>query len=517
MPSIKVHEKALAHLSRGLYRSPASALRELVSNAWDANATYVRIDTNYPNFYQLTIEDNGDGFTKEEFTRLMNGGIGNSLKRPKNLKLKYGRPLIGRLGIGMLGIAQLCGAFTIVSKTKRGSGFRARVHLYDLLKEKLDKDSKDVVKKSKDPNDQPYQEVDVGVYDFEDFAAESYKQGTMLIADDVHPTFIKTFRDSLDYEDFREPPLDWTKALDIVARIHSLQQLGDYWRLLWELSASCPIPYVGEDALPEKLAKPEHDRLTAYNFRLLVDGIDLRKPIHLRNNPNGYSTWPIPVQEKVVYGRTLKFHGYILVQEGQQLRPDELRGILIRIKDVGVGYYDISLLDYRFNEGPRSRWVTGEIFVEEGLEDALNVDRDSFNRFHPQFRTIQQFIHELLRERVFPETYTKIDVRSKAKHEEKTKARASHLQSLLETTARKPVKVVENPSRGNVADKAKLKVSSGSLAIQLPTQNALKTKKTNRHLASAILAIFELSMNETSAEQRRETFTKLLLDLLSKW
>jgi HSP90 family molecular chaperone len=51
MPQIRVHERALAHLSRGLYRSPASALRELVSNAWDANATRVEIDTNYPNFF----------------------------------------------------------------------------------------------------------------------------------------------------------------------------------------------------------------------------------------------------------------------------------------------------------------------------------------------------------------------------------------------------------------------------------------------------------------------------------
>jgi hypothetical protein len=46
MPKIIVHEKALAHLSRGLYRSPASALRELVSNAvahpvpWTQDKTY---------------------------------------------------------------------------------------------------------------------------------------------------------------------------------------------------------------------------------------------------------------------------------------------------------------------------------------------------------------------------------------------------------------------------------------------------------------------------------------------
>src|ERR1700751_615791 len=110
MPHIRVHEKALGHLSRGLYRSPASALRELVSNAWDANATMVTINTNYPNFYQLSIEDNGNGFNKKDFEQLMQGGIGNSQKRPADLKLLNGRPVIGRFGIGMLGIAQMCGA-----------------------------------------------------------------------------------------------------------------------------------------------------------------------------------------------------------------------------------------------------------------------------------------------------------------------------------------------------------------------------------------------------------------------
>src|SRR5713226_6959464 len=98
MPKIKVHEKALAHLSRGLYRSPASALRELVSNAWDANATHVLIDTNYPSFTQIAVQDNGHGFSRQEFEKLMEGGIGNSEKRALDEPLIHNRPLIGRLG-----------------------------------------------------------------------------------------------------------------------------------------------------------------------------------------------------------------------------------------------------------------------------------------------------------------------------------------------------------------------------------------------------------------------------------
>src|SRR5215470_6873368 len=181
MPKIRVHEKALGHLTKGLYRSPASALRELVSNAWDANARVVRINTNFPNFFQISIEDNGDGFTRAEFEQLMNAGIGNSPKRSDELILINDRPVIGRLGIGMLGIAQICGGFTITSTPKEGEGFKARNRLYDLLKEKLDTEDPAVVTEE----DQRVTEVSVGEYSFEEYDESRRKPGTVLIADQV--------------------------------------------------------------------------------------------------------------------------------------------------------------------------------------------------------------------------------------------------------------------------------------------------------------------------------------------
>ena len=66
----------------------------------------------------------------------------------------------------------------------------------------------------------------------------------------------------------------------------------------------------------------------------------------------------------------------------------------------------------RINEGPRSRWLTGEIYVSEGLEDALNIDRDSFNKFHPQYKALQTYIHNILQKTIFPRVYKQIEVRS---------------------------------------------------------------------------------------------------------
>jgi len=500
-----VHEKALAHLSRGLYRSPASALRELVSNGWDANATTARITTNYPNFFQLSVDDNGDGFSRNDFSRLMGGGIGNSDKRPQQRALINDRPVIGRLGIGMLGIAQICGAFTITSKMKDGTGFRARVNLYDLLKQKLDRDDPEVV---------TAKEVDVGTYEFDEkFDLSRAKRGTSIVADDVHPTFVRAFQQSLQAPKFKEPPRDWRKALEVFSSVHTIQELGDYWRLLWELSASCPIPYVSSTAVPNGLVRDEQEKLESYNFKVIVDGIELHKPVWLKGNPGGYTARPIPEERLTPYGNTVRFHGYIAVQEGIQLYPDELRGLLVRIKNVAIGYYDPSMLDYRYNEGPRSRWLTGEIFVTEGLEDALNIDRDSFNRFHPQFRAIQEYVHKVLQDDVFPAVYKQIDVRSNARAEVRRVARTDHLSKVLSSVTAERVAIKRAGSRKEVV----VKKSSRGIDVSLPAEEQLPTKKTNRPLAAAILAIFELAMKESDPQRKREVFREALLELLAKW
>jgi HSP90 family molecular chaperone len=113
---IKLSSKTLVHISSGLYRNTANALKELVSNSFDADAHVVHINTNYPEFDVLTCSDDGDGMELKEFIRLMDGGIGDSMKRvdetdvaPK--RTKSGRPVIGRIGIGMLAIAQVCFEF----------------------------------------------------------------------------------------------------------------------------------------------------------------------------------------------------------------------------------------------------------------------------------------------------------------------------------------------------------------------------------------------------------------------
>jgi len=516
MPKIRVGEKALAHLSRGLYRSPASALRELVSNAWDARATEVRIDTNYPSFLQLVVTDNGEGMTIEQFTALMEGGIGNSGKRTNPQPSSSQRPVIGRIGIGMLGIAQICGNFTVTSKPRHGRGFRARIHLYDVLKERLDRDDPSLIH-SKELEGATFEIVDVGQYEFEEFTPREWDQGTTIASDDLHTHFSTAFRDSLKFEAFRKPKTTWNGCLHTVSGVRSLQELGDYWRLLWELATASPVRYITAEAVPDGLISDEQKKLISCDFQVYIDGIDLAKPVWLRGNAGGYTSVPIS-GERRVFGRNLKYHGYIVVQEGAQLRPDELRGILIRIKNVAIGYYDQSMLDYRYNEGPRSRWVTGEIFVEEGLEDALNVDRDSFNRFHPEFKALQAHVHEVLHKQVFPAVYEKLKERSEERASLKTSGHEESFKDTVRAITDSRVRVrYDKGTDSESLPQASVVQKESSIDITLPAQDDMQTKRPYKLLASSILALFEIAAQERTRDKQRQKFTELLLDLLSRW
>lgn len=395
--------------------------------------------------------------------------------------------------------------------------------LYDLAKAKMDEPHSDLVHDAvTDLEGEKIKGkiVEVGLYDFdEEFDGKRYSRGTRIIADDVIPTFIYTFQDSLKGPGFKPVPMEWRPAVTKVLRnSNSLQLLGDYWRLLWELSASCPLPYLADDAIPRGAVKELNAELKSYNFSLIVDGRELFKPVYLKGNEGGYTTKLIPKTTIEVYGNDLTFSGYISVQEGKQLKPDELRGIMVRIKNVGIGYYDPSMLDFRINQGPRSRWVTGELFVDAGLEDALNIDRDSFNKFHPEFRALQMAVHEVLQRDVFPEVYEKIEQRSKARREEKVVHRDVVLKSTLRELEPRPIKITRRsgtaeegqPVSSSEADKAHIQ-------IVVPKAETLPVQKSSQQLAQSLLTIFEVALAAGSKADQRRLFSELLFSLLKRW
>ncbi|GAH61660.1 unnamed protein product, partial [marine sediment metagenome] len=128
---IEVSSRILRHIGRGIYRTPAAALKELVSNSYDARATEVTINTGYPVFESIVVRDNGDGMTGADFRRfirqigLTEKVAGDRIEMPGEQK---GRRFIGHFGIGLLAIGQLAKKAVITSKTQDSDkGFAAEI------------------------------------------------------------------------------------------------------------------------------------------------------------------------------------------------------------------------------------------------------------------------------------------------------------------------------------------------------------------------------------------------------
>jgi hypothetical protein len=126
---INVSSRVLRHIGRGIYRTPAGALKELVSNAYDAGAREVTIG--WPVLESIVVTDNGKGMTEEEFVDIVQH-IGFSKKNTGDEVIVPGtrikRRAIGHFGIGLLAVGQLASMMTITAKTKgTRTGFAAEI------------------------------------------------------------------------------------------------------------------------------------------------------------------------------------------------------------------------------------------------------------------------------------------------------------------------------------------------------------------------------------------------------
>lgn len=117
--SVELSTRFLEHFSEQLYSSPQKAFEELISNGWDAGAKYVdvRIATNLADSAAtLAVLDNGCSMDEAGLKALWH--IASSPK--KNTPNLYGRPVIGKFGIGKLATYVLANKLTYICKAADG-------------------------------------------------------------------------------------------------------------------------------------------------------------------------------------------------------------------------------------------------------------------------------------------------------------------------------------------------------------------------------------------------------------
>lgn len=133
---LEVDLNVLNHLGIGLYSSTPAVVTEIVANAWDADAERVDIKIEGGT---ITVQDSGHGMGAAELQgRFLKVGYARREQPGGGKSPKYGRPVMGRKGIGKLAMFSLANRIDIWSSSE-GSAEVAGAVLVDKLREKIKK------------------------------------------------------------------------------------------------------------------------------------------------------------------------------------------------------------------------------------------------------------------------------------------------------------------------------------------------------------------------------------------
>ena len=170
----------LDHLGRHLYRSFTTVLGEAISNSWDADAKNVWIYIDRKNNGFL-IKDDGTGMTADDFQDKFLK-IGYTKRKGGATSPKYGRPFIGRKGIGKLALLSCAERITVISKVKGGHYVGGTID-----NSRLDK----AITEDLTP-----QQYSLGKYDIKIFGkhAQEHKSGTIIYFANIKEGIRNSFR-----------------------------------------------------------------------------------------------------------------------------------------------------------------------------------------------------------------------------------------------------------------------------------------------------------------------------------
>jgi hypothetical protein len=414
---ITVSSSIIDQLSSGLYETSGACLKELINNSYDADATTVTMSVR-PDADVIVISDNGDGITRADFERHFRR-IARSHKRDDSDVTGRGRPKIGKIGIGFIAANEICDQMDIVS-TVRGS-------------EELLEVSINFAEMRTDPEERRRKGEDLAKADY---TGQVY----YTAARDDHYTQLFLREVKGEARDFlrgakagRRPDNLYGLKPDTIRdrladNLASWTELDSYSRTMLEIALNVPVRY-HDRWLPgsyRSRVQKFTDRATALDFEVIMDGTELRKPIVLTSGPDGKSL----LKTFRLDGQYVGADGYLYSSSGR-LQPRDLNGILIRIRNAAAGEYDRSFLDYpSWIDKLFQGWVSCEVYADERLEPALNIDRRTLRPTDDAYVELRGMLHAELSsffKEVRRELYQK---RSARRRQERAEQQSEQLDDL---------------------------------------------------------------------------------------
>lgn len=520
--NMKVAAKILQSISTGIYRTPANAVKELLSNSFDADATRVdiNIETNSGgSVSSISVKDNGTGIHPNDFEFSMTH-VGASLKRLEGDFTPKGRPIIGKIGIGLLSVGQASHQFTFESTTEDYDYvMRAEIDLtpyYDAIKatESLD-------------------ELEIGnvqIYKEEKKSSESF---TQILLRNIREPFSRDLTSSVIFGsnnfDFVSKPSykEFIRWMD-QSEIKRDEEMSGFNRFMFEIGLLTPVRYLPEGPVKSysksDIIRKIKKRLEDYNFKVFVNGVEIFKPIlyphlsdDLEHKKIDYKVYNINIDEKLVNNKRVVAKGYFYHQ-AKRLLPWTLRGILLRVNNVAIGTYENRFSKASIETPIILQQFTGEIYVDQGLEDALNIDRNSFFESDQAYQTLYQFYQRLI-EDISRDIDRRMETRQSSIKEQTKEEREKDLELKIKNMfnqlgyskyERINLNVKMNPFKPPNVIINRMK-NSVSIKVQL----SKSYRKSVRNAIIPILVAVQLSLEESGDSRKKfnEVFSGLINNL----
>ena len=429
----------------GVYKPFVKALKELVSNAFDADADHVHI-TIADDFSSLTVTDDGEGMTpfefRNDFTR-----IGGGSRRWLGERTYKGRLRIGSKGIGFLALARYCSCLEVEStgarmfhrafeitetpatveldeifgfaipelllaRRLRCKAIQVSGRIGDLV---LGKHFKIDTAKRQLKIVRPVGAVSLQLsFDCRNLAFRATLDFECLLelADKADLDKLAAFA-SIDVwqcrpsESFQGTRITAHNLKNFVRRelrterrkgyVRNIASRDGLERLIWYLSRCTPVRYATTDRrdvkrLQEHLSVPEHSVLQELRVSHGGTSTVLERSVY----PFEQEALPLHddmlIEVKIDAG-DLEAVGFISGYENV-IFPAEYRGITIRVRGVAIGDPHFFGAEYLLTGASKAALsqITGEINVFRGLDavDTLNPGRESFYEESEQYKILLQ-------------------------------------------------------------------------------------------------------------------------------
>lgn len=324
--NIHVDRNIISLLSKSTYlKSLSSAIRELISNAYDADSLSVHINISY-DYKTISIEDDGNGMTRQEFDNYLNIA---GTKSDKDVTRRFKRKRIGQFGVGFIAIFPFCEKLEITTTSENSDEILiATIPAFEYF----------------DGGKKRYyvQEIPITGTIIND---KSQRQKHYTKIKLINPTYsVQQYFTKIN-----------TKKRDSVVTFNPFDKFK------WELQEDLPISF--------------NPKLNSINL------IEYKEPIGISVFVNGKPIYRNELQQIVLESGSEVIQGieckYVFTTDYSSIKPMEARGIKRRVNNVGIGpRTDFELKrDRGFS---RLHWISGEIHLSEKVKDLLTISRDSF-------------------------------------------------------------------------------------------------------------------------------------------